>query len=351
MPHSTSTFLSFVNSDSGKSKNFNDLLVEFLVLGFPNDEYCVLRHIYAPDCYQALSEQEKDLRYIQILNSANNWLVSDKEEFLKLNDLLIFPLSNHENQVNLLIIFRTLPDNMMNDLSLVLKEIKEVFSFISSQIDAYSESINMRMANLVSQISHDINSLMALIPGEFTKDEALSARIKYSEILSREIMYYLREIVVEKSKVPIKDLLSGITSGIQIPKNVKLSTEFIDTVDFLTVDVDLIDRALSAIIDNAVFVTHIEGGDVWMTVSNRKNVSPFIKNDWLEIKISDTGAGIAKEFLKDVRNPFFTTWKNHGHVGLGLSIAEKIIQAHDGILQIESEPGLGTTAIIHLPMR
>ena len=87
-----------------------------------------------------------------------------------------------------------------------------------------------------------------------------------------------------------------------------------------------------------------------MEISKKKNVSLFIDFNWLEIIICDTGPGIAKEFLKDVRNPFFTTWKDQEHVGLGLSIADKIIQAHGGCLHIESEPGEGTTVTIYLPL-
>ena len=136
-------------------------------------------------------------------------------------------------------------------------------------------------------------------------------------------MFYLRELSINKSSVPVKNLFFGITSGISIPENIKFNLEFIDKFDSLRVDVELIDRAISSIIMNASMATSIDGGKVKMTVGKRKNVSPFIKFDWLEIIIADTGPGIAKEFLNEVKNPLFTTWKNQGHVGLGLAIADK----------------------------
>ena len=352
MPLFRSTFLNYLDSNSGSrnSKEFEHLLVDFLELKFPDLEFCIIQHIYAPDCYRTGFAKECGIKYAQLLKTANHKQTSEMGEFLKLDNLLISPLPDHSDQVKFLIVFNSCPGEIVDDLSIVIREVKEVFRFVSAQIEANSVSINLRTANLVSHIAHDFNSLMALIPEESTKDEALNVRIKYSETLSQEIMFYLRELPVDKSKVPVEDLLSGITSGIPIPDNVDFSLKFLDQFEFITVDVELIDRALSAIIDNAVFATGIEGGNSTMEISEKKNVSLFIDFDWLEIIIRDTGPGIAKEFLKDVRNPFFTTWKDQGHVGLGLSIADKIIQAHNGYLHIESEPGEGTTVTIYLPL-
>jgi two-component system NtrC family sensor kinase len=275
----------------------------------------------------------------------------EDEEFIRFEDLLIAPLTDRRDQVNLLLVFESCPGDFYDEIADVIKEIKDVFKVVSLQMNAISKSINLKNANLVSRISHDINSLIALIPKEYTKDEALIIRIKYSEILSREIMYYLREMTIEESKVPVEDLLNGIIAGIQIPSNVKFSKKYAKDFDLLTVDVELIDRALSAIIENATFSTKIDGGSIDIKVDLRKNISPFMEFDWLEIVVSDTGPGIAKEFINDVQNPMFTTWKDQGHVGLGLSIANNIIQAHNGFLKIESKPAQETRAIIHLPMR
>ncbi len=68
----------------------------------------------------------------------------------------------------------------------------------------------------------------------------------------------------------------------------------------------------------------------------------------LEIKYSDDGAGIKKEHLPQIFNPFFTT-KNIG-TGLGLSICKKIIEAHNGSIEVKSEEGKGTFFAIRLPV-
>src|SRR6185369_8007487 len=66
-----------------------------------------------------------------------------------------------------------------------------------------------------------------------------------------------------------------------------------------------------------------------------------------EIRFQDTGSGIAAGDLEHVFEPFYTT-KADG-TGLGLAITRKIIEAHDGILTIESLQGSGTTVVVLLP--
>ena len=70
---------------------------------------------------------------------------------------------------------------------------------------------------------------------------------------------------------------------------------------------------------------------------------------YIEIKISDTGKGIAKEFLGRIFEPFFTT-KDQKGTGLGLAVTWGIIDNHNGTINVESEVGKGTTFTVHLPI-
>ena len=346
------TFLDYVifNSDVKSNHTFINLMIDFFKVKYPDLEFGVIQHFYAPECYKIYFAEKYKQAYMDLLKKENYARVSEFGEFLKSGDLLVFPLTNSANQVKFLMVIHSCPENLIYELSQIVKQIKDLYRFVSGQIEKNSGSIDLKATNLISQISHDFNSLLALIPKEFSEDGALGNRFNYSEVLSREIMFYLRELSINKSVVPVKNLFSDITSGITIPENVKFYLEFTDKFDSVTVDVELIDRAISSIIMNASFAASIDGGEIKMKVGKRKNLSPFIKFDWLEIIITDTGPGIAKEFLDEVRNPLFTTWKEQGHAGLGLSIADKIIKAHDGYLDIKNSPQKGTMVAINLPL-
>jgi two-component system NtrC family sensor kinase len=69
----------------------------------------------------------------------------------------------------------------------------------------------------------------------------------------------------------------------------------------------------------------------------------------LIIAVSDTGAGIPKENMTKIFRPFFSTKQKKG-MGLGLSICERIVEAHGGRIIVESEPGAGTTFYLHFPL-
>ena len=68
------------------------------------------------------------------------------------------------------------------------------------------------------------------------------------------------------------------------------------------------------------------------------------------IDIEDDGVGIAKADLVRLTEPFFTTKREQGGTGLGLSVSASIIQAHGGRLLFSSEPGLGTKVTVALPL-
>jgi signal transduction histidine kinase len=69
----------------------------------------------------------------------------------------------------------------------------------------------------------------------------------------------------------------------------------------------------------------------------------------LIIAVSDTGAGIPKADMTKIFRPFFSTKQKKG-MGLGLSICERIMEAHGGRIIVESEPGTGSTFYLHFPM-
>ncbi|MCU4176245.1 ATP-binding protein [Carboxylicivirga sp. N1Y90] len=75
-----------------------------------------------------------------------------------------------------------------------------------------------------------------------------------------------------------------------------------------------------------------------------------VKADKIEVVISDNGCGISQENLPKIMDPFFTTKPAGEGTGLGLSLVYAIIKEHRGKIKYQSEEGVGTSAIISLPL-
>ena len=69
------------------------------------------------------------------------------------------------------------------------------------------------------------------------------------------------------------------------------------------------------------------------------------------IYIADNGCGIAPENLSRIFDPFFTTREVGAGTGLGLTVCRDIVSAHGGLIEVESQLGVGSTFTIHLPLK
>jgi len=74
------------------------------------------------------------------------------------------------------------------------------------------------------------------------------------------------------------------------------------------------------------------------------------KRQTVAIRISDTGVGIPPQSINMITDPFFTTKRNVGGTGLGLSVSAGIVKEHNGLMEFTSELGHGTTALLSFPV-
>ena len=72
-------------------------------------------------------------------------------------------------------------------------------------------------------------------------------------------------------------------------------------------------------------------------------------DDWIDVRVTDNGAGMDPETLKQIFTPFFTTKPVGEGTGLGLPISRQIVEKHGGTIDVESTPGVGTTFKVRLP--
>lgn len=141
----------------------------------------------------------------------------------------------------------------------------------------------------------------------------------------------INEIIIDSLKVFEQDFLN---------KNIEVNTDFEDKLPLITIDKKLLKRAFCNLIKNAIEAMENEPKILTIKTS--------LKNNNLEINISDTGKGIPEEKLKTIFDPLVTS-KVYGP-GLGLTFAQKIIQDHKGSIKVESELNKGTTFTITLPI-
>ncbi len=76
-------------------------------------------------------------------------------------------------------------------------------------------------------------------------------------------------------------------------------------------------------------------------------VRTLAENDVVKIEVADTGCGISKDRLENIFQAYYTS--KSGGSGLGLPTVRKIIDAHKGLISVDSEPGRGTSFVITLP--
>jgi two-component system, NtrC family, sensor kinase len=86
-------------------------------------------------------------------------------------------------------------------------------------------------------------------------------------------------------------------------------------------------------------------GQVWVRAHQRDDQ----KSPGVEILVGDSGVGIAPDTLGQIFDPLFTTKPVGSGMGLGLTLARRIVESHRGWIRVESQVGVGTVVRIWLP--
>jgi signal transduction histidine kinase len=136
----------------------------------------------------------------------------------------------------------------------------------------------------------------------------------------------------------VRSVLSVFQAQLQGKNKITVSNRLDESLPLIEADPDLLHRALSNLVLNAIDAMPTGGT---LAIGTRR------LGDQLEIEVSDTGAGIAAEECERLFTPYYTT-KQHG-TGLGLAIVQSVVSDHGGKISVESAKGKGTTFRISLP--
>jgi signal transduction histidine kinase len=189
---------------------------------------------------------------------------------------------------------------------------------------------------------------------EFLSQAALANRQVVLHLEERNLSHCLTEVC-------------GFWREHVLGKKMALYLQTDPTIEPFLFDYDKIQQVVSNLLDNALKFTP-SGGTIWLTAHRARiefggadgqsaasdgepapaNLLPAVR-----VVVADTGPGIPAEFRTEVFREFFRIPKHSSFEGngLGLAIAERLVQAHGGKIWVEGEPGAGTRVSFLVPVR
>jgi len=131
-------------------------------------------------------------------------------------------------------------------------------------------------------------------------------------------------------------------------RQVTFERKFEAQTDVLNGDAHQLEQAFVNLLLNGVEAINVSG-----TLAVSTELMPGeegqLPKRWMRIRVSDSGGGITPENMSRLFEPFFTTKQNG--TGLGLAVTRRIIEEHNGTIQVDSQAGKGTTFTVMLPMK
>jgi two-component system phosphate regulon sensor histidine kinase PhoR len=230
------------------------------------------------------------------------------------------------------------------------------------------KKVDQMKSDFVSMVAHEIkspmNSVLALVKviqdglaGNLTEKQQeilgrVSEKIKGLADLAAELLDLSRIesglITMEKERLQLEPLLHeqvGFHEAKARSKRVNLTIDPLPELPPVLVNKRSIEEVISNLITNAIRYTP-EGGSITVSASPQK--------DYVRVSVKDTGFGIGKEDLDRIFERFYRVKNDQTRyitgTGLGLAIVKSIVDAHNGLIKVESEIGRGSTFHVDLPI-
>jgi signal transduction histidine kinase len=251
-------------------------------------------------------------------------------------------------------------DNYLEQQAQLLRNSEEVLRRQAGELEQQLLASGRLVAvgELTASMAHEFNNPLGIILGfaqgllaemdpadaNFHHIQIIAEEARRCEKLVQELLEFGRPRKAEFTQVDIKsvvektlDLVSNRAANSHIGTSVSIS----DDLPAVRADMQQIQQLLLNLSLNAIDAMP-QGGHLTLTAD--KNGATGVT-----LTIADTGSGIGSETLRRIFQPFYTANKRRG-LGLGLPICDRIVKAHGGSISVESQPNVGTTFKVHLPI-
>lgn len=230
--------------------------------------------------------------------------------------------------------FKELDEMKSHFIRMVSHELRSPLSVINQQIGVILEGlageVGEKQREILARSRARIANLLKLI-----NDLLDIAKIESGHCFQEQAPIRIDEV--------LRDLLAFL-SGSAESHGIMMSLETGPDLPLILADARSMEEVFGNLIHNAINYSP-DGG--------RVEISAFPLNEFIEIRVSDTGIGIAPEELPKIFEKFYRVrdakTRNVVGTGLGLAIVKGIIESHRGSIQVESRHGMGTTFRILLP--
>ena len=243
-----------------------------------------------------------------------------------------------------------------------IRRLSRAVNHLIQRLHSLEESRRLLLANLVHEIGRPLGALHAALQAllltknqdpEFLEEMLAGMKNETSRLqhLLNDLAHLHDQVLgtleLDRQPVALGEWLVSVLSPWEAAAHEKrLHWETMFPTDLPTLDIDPLRLAqvVGNLTSNAIKYTPVSG-----TVS----VAAGVEGDFAWIRVSDTGPGISQEEQTKIFTPFYRS--AHGGrlaqgMGLGLSIAQDLVNAHQGRLEVQSQPGLGSQFTIWLPL-
>ena len=228
------------------------------------------------------------------------------------------------------------------------------------------------IGQLAGGVAHDFNNMLAVIrgnaelllmvPDQHTREtreclRQVTAASDRAANLTRQLLAFSRKQVMQSRPLVLNDVIADLTKMLKriIGEHIDLQCRYAAQLPFVQADAGMIEQVVLNLAVNASDAMP-RGGQLLIITETASFDLDYARShpeasagEFVCLKVSDTGTGIAPEHLPRIFEPFFTTKELGKGTGLGLATVYGIVTQHRGWIEVASQPGAGATFRIFLP--